>query len=209
MSMSIEDINKYINELYVDKSTKRKFIEETELKEFIPVVDEEVARLLKLLLILHKPKRILEIGTSIGYSATSMAKVIQKFGGTLTTIEYDEKVANQAQQNFEKAGVSEIINVVIGDAQIVIPNLKEDFDFIFLDVDKRLYPKLLSTCVNHLKQGGLLVAEDTLFPVIDLDPKWHHLIAPIEEYNHLVCTNRELHSTILPIGDGVTIAIKK
>lgn len=209
MSISNENINKYINELYSASSSKQKFIKETEFKDFIPVVDEEVARFLKLLLNLHKPKRILEIGTSIGYSTTSMAMVSQQFGGSITTIEYDSKVADQARINFEKAGVSSVIEIIVGDAKEIVPSLSEIFDFIFLDVDKRLYPDLFFVCVTKLKQGGLLVAEDTLFPVIDLDSKWHHLIAPIEKYNRLVCNSEGLESTILPIGDGLTIAMKK
>jgi predicted O-methyltransferase YrrM len=97
----------------------------------------------------------------------------------------------------------------IGDAQALIPQLQDTFDFIFLDVDKRLYPKLLPDCARVLKPGGLLVAEDTLFPVIDLDQKWHHLIPPIKEFNRLVADTPNLESTVLPIGDGVTLAVKK
>jgi len=209
--MNAEKIRQYIEELYQHRTPLSRQVYEalTELSDFIPVVDNDVARCLQLLLRITKAQRVLEIGTSIGYSTTMMAQVMRENGGRITTIEFDEKVVKQAQINFERAGVADLIKIQIGDARVLVPQLQGTFDFIFQDVDKHLYPELFNDCVRLLKQGGLLVAEDTLFPVIDLDPKWHHLIAPIEEFNHLVVDCSKLESTILPVGDGVTIAIKK
>lgn len=208
--LDINHIRNYIEEMYREKETtiRKKFQEETALKDFIPVVDDDVARYLKLMVRILKAKKILEIGTSIGYSTVSMASIVKEWGGTVTTIEYDEKVAKQAKENFIRTGVSEAVEIIIGDAREIVPNLNQEFDLIFQDVDKRLYPLLLEDCINLLKTGGVLVAEDTLFPVIDLDQKWHHLIPPIEEFNRLVAGDERLESTILPIGDGVTVAIK-
>ena len=207
--MIVETINEYITNLYAGQEDRDQYIEKTELQEFIPVVDDDVARLLKLLLRLVHPTRVLEVGTSIGYSTTSMAQVVRAYGGKIFTVEFDKQVAEQARQNFERAGVSDCIELLIGDAQEIVPQLETGFDFIFLDVDKRLYSKLLPNCVQLLRRGGVLAVEDTLFPVIDLAPKWHYLIAPIDEFNRLVCANDELESTVLPIGDGVTVAVKK
>lgn len=205
------DINMYIEKLYEQKGemNRREFINKTELKEFIPVVDDDVARFLKLIIEITKPKRILEIGTSIGYSAASMAYMVKEYGGRITTIEYDEKVAAQARKNFRSAGVQEVIDLKIGDAREIIPGLEEKYDLIFQDVDKRLYPLLFNDCLRLLNKGGLLLAEDTLFPVLDLEEKWHDLIEPIEEFNGMVVSCPHLDSTLLPIGDGVIIAVKK
>lgn len=205
------DINMYIEKLYEQKGemNRREFINKTELKEFIPVVDDDVARFLKLIIEITKPKRILEIGTSIGYSAASMAYMVKEYGGRITTIEYDEKVAAQARKNFRSAGVQEVIDLKIGDAREIIPGLEEKYDLIFQDVDKRLYPLLFNDCLRLLNKGGLLLAEDTLFPVLDLEEKWHDLIEPIEEFNEMVVSCPHLDSTLLPIGDGVIIAVKK
>lgn len=209
--MSFEKINSYIEQIYEQKTslTKQEFINKTQLKDFIPVVDDDVARFLKLIIEITKPKRILEIGTSIGYSTTSMAQTVKEYGGRITTVEYDERVAKQASLNFINAGVEDVIELKIGDAKEIIPNLKEEFDLIFQDVDKRLYPVLFNDCVRILKTGGLLIAEDTLFPVLELDEKWHNLIEPIERFNQLVVNCPELNSTLLPIGDGVIVAVKK
>jgi predicted O-methyltransferase YrrM len=206
--MTYEKLNEYIHHLYEDKSNRKQYVEETELQEFIPVVDDDVARFLKVVLHLTQAKMVLEIGTSIGYSTTSMAQVVKAYDGKIITVEYDEQVAEQARKNFERADVSHWIDLIVGDAQVIVPQLQQRFDVIFLDVDKRLYVPLLPTCVRLLKTRGILLAEDTLFPVIDLDPRWHYLIAPIEEFNRVTATHEELESTIIPIGDGVTIAVK-
>lgn len=208
--MKIEKLNAYINKLYKDKDllTKELYIEKTELKDFIPVIDDDVARFINIIINLFQPKKILEIGTSIGYSTTSMALNVKKYGGKIITIEYDKKVAIQAKENFKRANLLDVIQLIIEDASEVIPNLNEEFDLIFLDVDKQLYPKLFDDCVRILKKGGILIAEDTLFPVIDLNPKWHYLIPSIEEFNKLISSCPKLNSTILPIGDGITFAVK-
>lgn len=209
--MDFDKIMNYIEDLYKNNSEmdRRTFIEGTELKDFIPVVDNDVARMLKLIIYLTKPKKILEIGTSIGFSASSMARVVKEYGGKIVTIEYDEKVARQAEENLKKQGLDKVIEIKIGDAKTIIPSLDEKFDMIFQDVDKRLYPVLFEDCMKLLKHGGVLAAEDTLFPVLDLEEKWHNLIEPIKEFNKLVVNDDRLFSTMLPIGDGFTIAIKK
>lgn len=209
--MDFDKIASYIEDLYKNNSEmdRKTFIEGTELKEFIPVVDNDVARMLKLIIYLIKPKKILEIGTSIGFSASSMARVVKEYGGKIVTIEYDEKVARQAEENFRKQGLDEVIEIKMGDAKTIIPSLDEEFDMIFQDVDKRLYPILFEDCMKLLKHGGILAAEDTLFPVLDLEGKWHNLIEPIKEFNKLVVNDDRLFSTMLPIGDGFVIAIKK
>lgn len=209
--MDFDKINLYINHLYDQNAelTKQEFINKTQLKDFIPVVDDDVTRFLKLIIKITKPKRILEIGTSIGYSTTSMAQIVKEYGGQITTVEYDETVALQAKQNFINANVEEYIDLKLGNAKEILPSLQEKYDLIFQDADKKLYPLLFNDCLRLLKAGGLLIAEDTLFPVINLEMKWHDLVEPIRQFNELVVTCPELDSTLLPIGDGVIIAVKK
>lgn len=208
--MDFLKINNYIESLYgnTNKINRKAYQDMTELKDFIPVVDDDVARCLKILIMMKQPKRILEIGTSIGYSTTSMAQAVKSFGGKITTIEYDETVAKQAKDNFIRTGVSDYIEMLIGDAKEIVPKLKDGYDLIFQDADKRLYPKLYEECIRLLNAGGVFIAEDALFPVIDLDEKWHYLIPSIEEFNKLVANDSRVESTIIPIGDGVTVVIK-
>jgi predicted O-methyltransferase YrrM len=112
-------------------------------------------------------------------------------------------------KNFERPGVAQNIEVKIGDAREIVPRIREHFDLIFQDVgDKELYPLLFDDCVRLLRPGRLLLAEDTLFPVMGLDSRGTRFVAPIQKFNEMVADNSFLESTILPIGDGLTIAVK-
>jgi predicted O-methyltransferase YrrM len=210
--LDFEKASAYIESLYEKrKLTQIQYTEATELKNFAPVIDDDVARMLQVLITLAKPQRILEIGTSVGFSTVSMAKAVKAYGGKITTIEFDAKVAEQAKKNFEREMVSDQIEVRIGDARDIIPILTEEYDLIFQDVgDKELYATLFDECVRLLKPGGLLVAEDTLFPVI-LSPvsKWRKMREALARFNKKVTDCPLLESTLLPIGDGFTIAVKR
>ena len=207
-----EKTGEWIESLYRQKETltKEDFIRLTDWKDFIPVVDDDVARFLRLLLTMKKPKRILEIGTSIGYSATNMALSAREFGGRIVTLEYDPKAAAQAERNFRRAGVDSVIEIRQGDALEILPKLADDsFDLVFQDADKRLYSHLLPDCIRVLAPGGVFLADDALFPAMELDEKWRDLIPPVEEFDRRIAASPELVSTLLPIGDGLICAVKK
>jgi predicted O-methyltransferase YrrM len=139
----------------------------------------------------------------------SIANAVKGNDGKILTIEHEQHVAQQAMKNFERAGVAQNIEVKIGDAREIVPRIREHFDLIFQDVgDKELYPLLFDDCVRLLRPGGLLLAEDTLFPVMGLDSRGTRFVAPIQKFNEMVADNSFLESTILPIGDGLTIAVK-
>ena len=213
ININLEEAGHYINGLYEKGGINRKeYIESTELKKFGSVVDEDISRILQILFRLTRPQKVLEIGTSIGYSTVSMATIVKEYGGKITTIEYDENVAEQAIKNFERFKVAENIEVKIGDAREILPRVESnEFDAVFQDVgDKRLYPILFDDCLRILKPYGLLLAEDTLFPVMDRFKQYHdELVVPINEFNEMVASSPHLESTLLSIGDGLTVAIKK
>ena len=208
--MDLEKATSYIDALYEKKGLRKKgYIEATELQEFGTVVDDDVSRMLYVLTRLTRARRILEIGTSIGFSTVSIANAVKGYDGKILTIEYGQHVAQQALKNFERAGVARNIEVKIGDAREIVPRIREHFDLIFQDVgDKGLYPLLFDDCVRLLRPGGLLLAEDTLFPVMGLDSRGTRSVAPIQKFNEMVADSSLLESTILPIGDGLTIAVK-
>ena len=138
-----------------------------------------------------------------------MALVARRYGGSIFTVEFDSDVARQAQKNFKTAGVGDTVHVINGDATQVVPSFPdESFDMIFQDVDKRLYPTLLDECIRILKPGGILIGDDALFPVMNLDEKWSDQVSPMAEFNQRVVSSPELDSTLLPIGDGMMLAIK-
>jgi len=218
MNMNFGRAVSYIDTLYEkDEAFKKTYIGLTELKQFGTVVDSDVSRMMQLVLRLVRPQRILEIGTSIGYSTASMAEIVKEYGGRITTIERDEQSARQAMKNFRQTGVAEYIEVLVGDAREILPTLKGEYDLIFQDVgDKTLYPVLLDDLLALLRHGGVLLAEDSLFPVMELDESeesddgsWLKRAGEsIEEFNTMVARSPYLRSTILPLGDGLTIGIK-
>ena len=189
---------------------RKEFVNKTGWKDFVPVVDDDAARFLQLILQMKKPKHILEIGTSIGFSTTAMALTAREYGGTITTIEFDNTAAEQAKRNFERSGVDDIIHIEFGDARQIVPCfLDNSFDFIFQDVDKRLYPVLLKDCIRILSSGSVFIADDALFQIMELDERWNDQVGPMREFNRLVDASPDLESTLLPIGDGMIVAVKK
>lgn len=212
--MNFEKASAYIESLYEQsKLTQKQYTEATELKDFAPVVDDDVARMLQVLITLVKPQKILEIGTSVGFSTVSMANAVKTYGGKITTIEIDPEVARQAVKNFEREGVKEQIEVRIGEARTIVSGMNEEFDLIFQDVgDKKLYGEMLEDYIRILKPGGLLLAEDTLFPVFDFDSAFGDLTPMCESldtFNKKIAACPQFESTLLPIGDGLTVAVKR
>lgn len=208
--MESERIAAYIHDLYEKKSFLRQtqFTSSMNLKEYIPTVDDEVACFLRVLIQAVRPVKILEIGTSVGYSTASMALAVKEYGGHITTIEFDDKAAEQAEKNFLNVGVSEFITLKCGDAAKILPELTGQYDLIFQDVDKKLYPVLLNDCIRILRKGGIMIADDALFPILELDQKWEDQIEPIRNYNELVMESPQLDSVLLPIGDGIMMSTK-
>src|SRR5215510_14339059 len=128
----------------------------------LPLVDAEVGALLRVLALSVSAKRILEIGTAIGYSGIWLAGALPP-GGMLFTMEKDPERARVARANFERAGVADRVGILIGDAQVTISKVAGPFDLIFQDGSKPLYVSLLDKLVGLLRPGGLLVTDNVLW----------------------------------------------
>ncbi|MGY5877158.1 MAG: class I SAM-dependent methyltransferase [Candidatus Thorarchaeota archaeon] len=175
-----------------------------------PIVEDDIVRIFKVLLTPIKPKHILEIGMNVGFSTTHLALIAKQYGGKVTTIEYNPKVINPAKQAFEREGVQEYIEIVLGDAKDLVPEVKsESFDVVFQDSAKCLYEPLLDDCVRILKPNGLLLVDDTLWPVLCDESDWNTDYRCLDSFNKAVASRDDLVSTILPIGEGFTVAVKK
>ena len=206
--INLEKATRYIAEIYQDKDkpSAEEYIEKAGLEG--PIIEDEIARLFKLLLKVTRPKKILEIGMNIGFSTTSMALVVKDFGGMVTTLEMDPEVAKVARKNFEREGVSDNIEIVIGDAYEILPSIEsESFDVVFQDSTKRGYPLMLKDCLRILKKGGLLLVDDTLWPVTRSEEEWNESFEGIDKFNRMLVQSK-VESTILPLGEGCTIAVK-
>jgi len=200
----------YIDEIYKDKDDLRlnEYIKATGLKEFGPPIEDEMSRLFQILLHLVKPKRVLEIGMSIGFSTTSLAIAAKRYGGSVTTIELDETIVDVARKAFEREGVSDRIEIIVGDAIEILAGMEsETYDVVFQDSTKRGYPVMLKDCIRVLKKGGLFLVDDTLWPPIKPPKEWNDSYKAIDKFNREL-VKLDVSSTILPIGEGCTIAVK-
>ena len=179
----------------------------------LPLVDVATARLLRALVVSLGARRILEVGTAIGYSATCMALAMPP-DGLLLTMEMDVERAATARQNLARAGVDARVNVIVGDAARFIHKVAGPFDLIFQDGSKQLYEPLLDRLVAHLRPGGVLVTDNVLWhgEVIDgfVDPPQRDAgdTEAIRRYNDRLAADARLFTAFLPLGDGVALSVK-
>ncbi|MCF8068444.1 MAG: O-methyltransferase [Desulfobacterales bacterium] len=144
-----------------------KTIEKEAAQEFIPIIGPVVGTLLNILAITSGAKRILEIGTAIGYSGIFFAEACKITDGKLTTIEMNPAHADRAADNFKKSGLSDFTEVLNGDARDILNGMAESFDMVFLDIDKVTYIDLLEPCHKILKNNGLMITDNVAFKESD------------------------------------------
>ena len=180
----------------------------------LPLVEPDTARLLRSLVIATGAKKILEIGTAIGYSALWMAQALPP-GGQLISLEIDQSRAATARANIERAGLATTVSVIVGDASRFLHKVAGPFDLIFQDGDKTLYEALLDRLVDHLRPGGVLVTDNVLWDgeVVEgfITTTRRHdeaSTAAIRSYNRRLAADARLLTTFLPAGDGVAVSVK-
>lgn len=180
----------------------------------LPIVHPETGRLLQMLVIATGARRVLEIGTSIGYSAVWMARALPA-DGLLITFEREHGLAVEARANFARAGVTDLANVMVGDAARLVSKVAGPFDLIFQDGDKLLYEPLLDRLLALLRPGGLLVADNALWrgevvPGYAAQPHYSaDTTAALAAYNQRLATDPRVLSLVVPLGDGVSLAVKR
>ena len=179
----------------------------------LPLVDAEVGAFLQVLARAVGARRILEIGTAIGYSGTWLARALPA-GGMLLTMEMDAERAREARANFARAGVADRTSVIVGDAARMLAKVAGPFDLIFQDGDKLHYEPMLDRLVQLLRPGGLLVTDNVLWDgevvpgfvsAPGRDPRDREAIAA---YNERINTHPQLMTATVPLRDGLAIAVR-
>ena len=178
----------------------------------IPVSDRETLTYLLTLLSALQPQKILEVGTAVGVSAAAMLSVCKN--AHITTIEKREEFVVEADENFKKLGISSQITQISGDAGDKLKTLEGQFDFIFLDSAKVQYVKYLPDLKRLLKHHGVLLADDILlFGYVtgesSVPPKRRMLVEHIKEYIFAVTSDNGLTTTIINLGNGLALSVKK
>lgn len=204
----------YINSLEQGNTEILDVIEQEAIKDYVPIVRKEMQTFLKMILELKQPERILEVGTAVGFSAILMAEYDPK-PCKITTIENYEKRIPIARENFKRARKEEQIELLEGDATEVLKTLQEPYDMIFMDAAKGQYLNFLPNIMRLLNDGGILISDNVLqdgdivesrFAVTRRNRTIHKRM---REYLHTLTHHEELTTTVLPVGDGITISVKK
>ena len=204
----------YINSLDTGNTEILDEIEREALETYVPIVRKEMQSFLKLILSIKRPARILEVGTAVGFSAILMAEY-NPIPCEITTIENYEKRIPIAKQNFVRAGKEKQITLLEGDAADILKELREPFDFIFMDAAKGQYIHYLPEILRLLAKGGILVSDNVMqdgdviesrFAVERRDRTIH---ARMREYLYELKHNDALVTSIIPLGDGVALSVKK
>ncbi|MCD6510778.1 MAG: O-methyltransferase [Thermoprotei archaeon] len=166
---------------------------------YLPTIGPMKAAFLFTIVTITRPKRILELGTLHGYSALVMLKACKDAGirPELTTVEMSEVRARRAIANFKRAGVCDIVRVVIDDALTYVRSIKgETFDFIFIDISKGEYPEAFELCLPILKKHGVMVFDNALMP-------------GVRRFSRAVLNDTRVTSSLIKIGDGMLVCIKR
>lgn len=178
-------------------------------ENYIPVMLDDTKKLLQQLTAENQPKKILEIGTAIGYSGIVMLTSSPE--AQLNTIEMDEKSAEMARQNFIQAGVYERVNLFVGDAKEIVTQLTGKYDFIFLDGPKGQYDCFLPYLIDVLEVGGLLVCDNVLYKgLVEHVPEHRHkhitIARNLNRFLDDLNNDNRLTTRLHRIGDGVTVS---
>ena len=203
----------YINSLDRGNTAILDTIEREALDSYVPIIRKEMQSFLKLLLAMQKPKRILEVGTAVGFSAILMAEY-NPYPCEIVTIENYEKRIPIARENFVRAGKEKQITLIEGDATEVLKTLEEPFDMIFMDAAKGQYINFMPDILRLLKKDGVLVSDNVLQ---DGDIIESHFVVTrrnrtihkrMREYLYELTHRDDLVTAVLPIGDGITVSTK-
>lgn len=188
-------------------------LEERARKDYIPIIKAEVGQFLQILIKAKKPKRILEIGTAIGYSTIWMARAVEGEAEVIT-IEKDAEMYLAARENFQAAGLSEKIRQKYGDALEILPYLKGDFDFVFIDAAKGQYLNYLELLMDLVPVGGLILADNVLYRgYVEKEGQIAHkrrtMVRTLQKYLDFIQDHPCLDSLVLNLGDGLALSVKK
>src|SRR6266700_2894386 len=175
----------------------------------VPIVGPAVGRLLYQLATMIQAKSVFEMGSAIGYSTIWWARAVGETGRVVYT-DGGRKNADKAGGYFDRAGVTSRISIQTGDALEILSEQKEQFDIIFNDIDKHDYPRVLRLIAPRLRQGGLFITDNTLWsgkvaaPAAPED----RATAGVQEFNRLLYASPDFYPVILPLRDGVTVAVR-
>ena len=182
-------------------------IKELALENHIPIIMDDTLEVIEKILKEEKPKRILEIGTAVGYSASCFVRVCPDV--IVDTIELNEERYNEALINLEKIGIKENVNVFLGNAVEILPTLNNEYDIVFIDANKGKYPVFLQEAIRMIKTNRRIIADNVLYKGYVMSDYNKHkqrtAVRHLREYLKEATENEMLETEILEVGDGLSI----
>ena len=211
--ISDERITTYINSLDKENSPLLTELRKKAEEDRVPIIRKEMESFIRVLFKLKEPKNILELGSAIGYSAILMSECISS-DGKITTIENYDKRIIEAKENFKRAGKEDVITLLEGDALEIISKLDGEYDYIFMDAAKAQYINYLPHLIRLMPKGAILLTDNVLqdgdlfesrYGIIRRNRTIH---TRMREYLEAVKNSDELETSIVKIGDGITLSVK-
>lgn len=209
-----ERITDFINSMNKEDEPWLYAIETGAREREVPIIRKETKEFLKTLLRMKRPKRILEVGTAVGYSALYMKQYIEE-DTTITTIENYPPRIEEASINFENWDKEGQITLLPGDAALVLKGLEGPYDFIFMDAAKGQYIHFLPDIIRLLAKGGILLSDNVLQDGDIIESRYaikrrnHTIHSRMREYLYVLKNKEEFTTSIIPIGDGVALSVKE
>ena len=204
----------YIRSLEVPESAVIEAIEQEALRDRVPIIRKEMQSFLKVLLMIKRPMRILEVGAAVGFSSILMSEYMPE-GGHITTIENYDKRIPIARANFKRAGKEEQIDLIEGDALEVMHGLEGPYDLIFVDAAKGQYLHYLPEVMRLLGTDGVLVSDNVLQEGDIIESRFaverrnRTIHSRMREYLYELKHHDQLQTSIIPLGDGVALSVKR
>lgn len=204
----------YIRSLERPENPVIEAIEQEALENFVPIIRKETQSFLKVMMLMNRPARVLEVGTAVGFSAILMSEYLPE-GSRITTIENYEKRIPIARNNFKRAGKEEQITLIEGDALEVMKTLEGPYDFIFMDAAKGQYIYYMPEAVRLLADGGILMSDNVLQDGDIIESRFaverrnRTIHSRMRDYLYELKHSNVLETSIIPLGDGVALSIKK
>lgn len=184
-------------------------IKEKALEEHIPIIMDDTLEVIDNILKELKPKRILEIGTAVGYSAICFTKFLAE-DGIIDTIEREHERVIEAKENIKKAEVENKIHIFEGDAVEILPTFQDKYDVVFIDAAKGKYPFFLSQALRMLEKNGIILADNILYKGYVMSDYNKHkqrtAVTNLRKYIKETTENPLLETKILEVGDGLAIS---
>lgn len=204
----------YIRSLEVPESAVIEAIEQEALRDRVPIIRKEMQSFLKVLLMIKRPMRILEVGAAVGFSSILMSEYMPE-GGHITTIENYDKRIPIARANFKRAGKEEQIDLIEGDALEVMHGLEGPYDLIFVDAAKGQYIHYLPEVMRLLGTDGVIVSDNVLQEGDIIESRFaverrnRTIHSRMREYLYELKHHDQLQTSIIPLGDGVALSVKR